>query len=165
MKEEPTRFEFDAALRKMQFGKRGGSDDVTIELIRFGSNSLKDAVFQVVTETWRAAGSAKARHEADNWCDSSKEGVCIPMYKKKGSVSAKIVARLAACRLSSWLEGWMSEEQNGFRAGRGIDDVHQFVRRLLEEVSVSSSTDSLGFTSFDIVRAYTRVCRSALRIS
>ena len=56
----------------------------------------------------------------------------------------------------------MPEEQNGFRPGRGIDDVHLFVRRLLEDVSVSAASDQVGFTCFDIVRAYTRVCRVAL---
>ena len=40
------------------------------------------------------------------------------------SVSAKLVARIAASRLSQWLEEWMPEGQNGFRPGRGIDDVH-----------------------------------------
>ena len=98
------------------------------------------------------------------------------MYKNKGSrddkanyrnlvmlsVSAKLVARIAASRLSAWCETWLSEEQNGFRPRRGIDDVQQFIRRVIEEVSVSSSSDVLGITCFDIVRAYTRVCRVAL---
>ena len=76
------------------------------------------------------------------------------MYKSKGSkddknnyrnlvmlsVSAKIVARVAASRLSKWMETWMPEEQNGFRPGRGIDDVQQFFRRLLEEDSLVFDT-------------------------
>ena len=122
---------------------------------------------------WQEAAEAEDGMEAHSWCDSSKDGICIPMFKNKGSredknnyrnlvmlsVSAKLVA---ATRLSRWLEEWMPEEQNGFRPGRGIDDVHQFVRRLLEEISLSSHEASLGLTCFDIVRAYTRVCRSAL---
>ena len=78
------------------------------------------------------------------------------------SVSAKLIARIAASRLSQWAETWMPEEQNGFRPGRGIDDAQQFVRRLLEDVSVSAASEQVGLTCFDIVRAYTRVCRVAL---
>ena len=44
----PSRSEFDEALLKMNFGKRGESDDVTVELVRFGGKDLQDAVCQVV---------------------------------------------------------------------------------------------------------------------
>ena len=44
----PSRSEFDEALLKMIFGKRGESDDVTVELVRFGGKDLQDAVCQVV---------------------------------------------------------------------------------------------------------------------
>ncbi|CAE7493888.1 unnamed protein product [Symbiodinium sp. CCMP2592] len=174
--EEPTRQEFRDALRKMKVGKRGGADDITVEMIKFANSDLQDTVFLVVLDMWNDARLSDNGHEADKWCQSSKDGVCIPMYKNKGSkddknnyrnlvmlsVSAKIVARIAASRLSKWLETWMPEEQNGFRPGRGIDDVQQFVRRLLEEVSVSAKSACVGMTCFDIVRAYTRVCRVAL---
>ena len=172
----PSRHEFDCALSKMKFGKRGGEDDVTVELIRFGNTDLKDVVFQVVLDMWTEASSADEGREASSWCSSSRSGVCIPMFKNKGSrskkpnyrdlvmfsVSAKLVARMVASRLGKWVEEWLPDEQNGFRPRRGIDDVQQFVRRLLEEVSVSAKSGDIGFTCFDIVRAYTRVCRVAL---
>ena len=171
-----SRHEFDCALSKMKFGKRGGEDDVTVELIRFGNTDLKDVVFQVVLDMWTEASSADEGREASSWCSSSRSGVCIPMFKNKGSrsdksnyrnlvmlsVSAKLVARMAASRLGKWVEEWLPDEQNGFCPRRGIDDVQQFVRRLLEEVSVSAKSGDIGFTCFDIVRAYTRVCRVAL---
>ena len=174
--EPPSKLEFDNALRRMKFGKRGGIDDITVELIRFGGEDLRQVVFQVISDMWEEASQAPAGREAESWTPSSKSGVCIPMYKNKGdrhdkanyrnlvmlSVSAKLVARIAASRLSKWLETWMPEEQNGFRPGRGIDDVQQFVRRVLEEVSVASTSVPVGFTCFDLVRAYTRVCRTAL---
>ena len=171
-----SRAEFDEALRKMKFGKRGGIDDVTVELIRFGSSPLKDAVFQVVTDMWNSASTSTNGLEADKWSSSSKTGVCIPMFKNKGSredkanyrnlvmlsVSAKLVARVVASRLSDWGETWLAEEQDGFRPRRGIDDMQQFIRRVLEEVSVAAAPAAIGLTCFDIVRAYTRVCRVAL---
>ena len=72
------------------------------------------------------------------------------------SVSAKLVARIAASWLGQWTETWMPEEQNEFRPGQ------QFLCRLLEDVSVSAAPEQVGLTCFDIVRAYTRVCRAAL---
>ena len=172
----PTRQEFDSALLKMKLGKRGGDDDVTVELIRFGGADLKDTVFFIIKNMWQEAARAKEGHEAKSWCDSSKTGVCIPMFKNKGSrhdkanyrnlvmlsVSAKLIARVIATRLTNWAESWLPEEQNGFRPHRGIDDVQQFIRRVLEEVSTAAAPKALGLTCFDIVRAYTRVCRAAL---
>ena len=172
----PNRHEFDSALSKMKFGKRGGEDGVTVELIRFGNTDLKDVVFQVVLDMWTEASSAEEGREASSWRSSSKSGVCIPLFKNKGSpsdksnyrnlvmlsISAKLVARMVAGRLDKWVEAWLPDEQNGFRPHRGIDDVQQFVRRLLEEVSVLARSGDIGFTCFDIVRAHTRVCGVAL---
>ena len=56
----------------------------------------------------------------------------------------------------------MAEEQQGFRKNRGIDDAHQLARRIIEEVILSRHSERVAVTSFDIVRAYTRVCRLAL---
>ena len=125
---------------------------------------------------WLEAASASPGLEASGWCLSSKQGTCIPMFKNKGnrldknnyrnlvmlSVSAKLVARMAASRLSVWAEKWLPDQQNGFRPGRGIDDVQMLVRRLLEEINVSAQDACFGMTCFDIVRAYTRVCRDSL---
>ena len=170
------RDEFDAALRKMKLGKRGGIDDITVELIKFGSSCLRDAVFEVVADVWHNASTSQEGAEAAQWSSSSTSGDCIPMFKNKGSradkanyrnlvmlsVSAELVARVVANRLNSWGETWLAEEQNGFRPRRGIDDVQQFIRRVLEEVSVAASPTAVGLTCFDIARAYTRVCRVAL---
>ena len=172
----PSLEEFKLALKKMQFGKRGGCDDITVELIRFAGEDLRNATFEVVRDMWAEAAAAPEGAEADSWCDSSKTGVCIPMFKNKGSrldmnnyrnlvmlsVSAKLVARICASRLATWAEEWLPEQQNGFRVGRGIDDVQMVVRRLLEEIAVAANEGTYGMTCFDIVRAYTRVCRDAL---
>ena len=176
----PTRQEFHSALRKMKFGKRGGYDEVTVELIRFGSTECQDAVFQVICEMWNSAAEAEPGREAESWSQDSKLGICIPMFKNKGSrrdknnyrnlvmlsVSAKLVARIAATRLNHWAASFLPEEQHRFRTGRGIDDAHQVARRVIEEITVAAgdlnNSRCFGLTCFDIVRAYTKVCRSAL---
>ena len=172
----PTWQEFDKALLAMANGKRGGVDNVSVEFIKYGGPLLRDEVFKIICQMWKDAQSASPGMEADRWCQSSKTGVCIPVYKNKGdrneksnyrnlvmlSVSAKLIARIVASRLSSWAEQFLSEEQNGFRKGRGIDDAHQLARRIVEEVVLSEHSETVAITSFDIVRAYTRVCRTAL---
>ena len=103
----PNKQEFDNALKSMKFGKRGGLDDVTVELIRFGGEDLREVVFQVIKEMWQEASDAAEGREAERWTPSSCTGVCSPMFKNKGdrtdkanyrnlvmlSVSAKLVAR------------------------------------------------------------------------
>ena len=176
----PSWSEFDSALRAMKFGRRGGMDDVCVELVRFGGATLHVTVFNIVLDMWLSAGEAAAGNEAADWSEQVTTGICIPMFKNKGdrgdkanyrnlvmlSVAAKFVAKIAATRLSRWASNFLSEEQNGFRPGRGIDDIHQLTRRVLEEMSVAASEGShvarIGLTRFDIVRAYTRVCRIAL---
>ena len=110
----PNKQEFDNALKSMKFGKRGGLDHITVELIRFGGEDLREVVCQVIKEMWQEASDAAEGREAERWTPSSCTGVCIPMFKHKGdrtdkanyrnlvmlSVSAKLVARIAATRLS-----------------------------------------------------------------
>ena len=65
--------------------------------------------------------------------------------------------------MATWAEPYLNEQQNGFRQQRGIDDAHQLARRIIEEVVVAAKHDHrVAITNFDIVRAYTRVCRTAL---
>ena len=122
------RDEFDAALRTMKLGNRGGIDDITVELIKFGSSCLRDAVFEVVADMWHNASTSQEGAEAAQWSSSSTSGVCIPMFKNKGSradkanyrnlvmlsVSAKLVARVAANRLSSWVKLGSPKNKMGF---------------------------------------------------
>ena len=56
----------------------------------------------------------------------------------------------------------MSEEQSGFRRGRGVDDALQVTRRILEEASRLEKDDQIVMTFFDIEKAYPRVRRPAL---
>ena len=125
---------------------------------------------------WKEASHAEPGKEASNWSELTTIGVCIPVFKNKGSrsdknnyrnlvmlsVAAKLVARIAATRLNAWTTTFLTEEQNGFRKQRGIDDAHQIARRIIEEVVASQRDKRVAVTCFDMVRAYTRVCRVAL---
>ena len=160
----------------MQVGKRGGFDDIPIELIKYGGLPLQQTVFTIISSMWSEAAAAEPGQEASQWPELVTLGVCIPVFKNKGSrsdknnyrnlvmlsVAAKLVARIAATRLNKWTESHLTEEQNGFRKHRGIDDAHQIARRIIEEVVISQHDQRVAITCFDIVRAYTRVCRHAL---
>ena len=91
--------------------------------------------------------------------------------KTKVTVKTRAITATSSCspsrpivadRLSAWAEPFFAEEQNGFRRHRGTDDAHQTARRIIEEVVVSDHDRRVAVTSFDIVRAYTRVHRCAL---
>lgn len=178
LRDPPTRQEFSKALAAMKPGKRGGIDEVTVELIKFGGPALQDSVFNIISTMWSDAANAPPGQEAATWHEHVVTGVCIPVFKNKGdrndrnnyrnlvmlSIAAKLVARIVASRLSVWAEPLLSEEQNGFRQTRGIDDAHQLARRIIEEVVISKHDKTVAITCFDIKRAYTRVCRSALWI-
>ena len=62
------------------------------------------------------------------------------------SVAAKLIARIAATRLSEWAEQFMAEEQQGFRRRRGIDDAHQVARRIIEEGVLSRHSERVAVT-------------------
>ena len=114
LKSPPSWVEFESALKSMKFGKRGGVDEVCVELIRFGGPVLHHTVFNIVLDMWDAAQKAEVGNEAEDWSELVTTGVCIPMYKNKGdrndkanyrnlvmlSVAAKLVARIVASRLN-----------------------------------------------------------------
>ena len=54
------------------------------------------------------------------------------------SVGSKLLARIVAIRLQKWSEPWLHEAQHGFGRGRGVDDAHTVVKRILEEVNRAS---------------------------
>ncbi|CAK9042446.1 Caroteno-chlorophyll a-c-binding protein [Durusdinium trenchii] len=157
----PSWNEFRQALRSMNPGRRGGMDDITVELIKYGGDELQSTVFSILLDMWASSASADAGAEAAAWPLSVRTGICIPVYKNKGdrkdmhnyrnlvmlSVAAKLVARIVADRLSAWAEPFFAEEQNGFRRHRGTDDAHQTARRIIEEVVVSDHDRRVAVTT------------------
>ena len=62
-----------------------------------------------------------------------------------------------------WSDPWLHEAQAGFRKGRGIDDVLQVTRRIVEEATACQADDSVVLIRlFDIEKAYPRVSRDTL---
>ena len=79
------------------------------------------------------------------------------------SVGSKLLARVVASRVQAWTEQFLHEAQAGVRQGRGVDDVLQATRRIVEEVaSAQGSDETLLIRLFDIEKAYPRVSRDTL---
>ena len=59
LKSPPSWVEFESALKSMKFGKRGGMDEVCLELIRFGGPVLHHTVFNIVLDMWDTAQKSR----------------------------------------------------------------------------------------------------------
>ena len=115
--------------------------------------------------------------EARDWPESWNKGLVIPLWKNKEersckatwrgvtllSVGSKLLARVVADRTEKWSEEWLHEAQAGFRKGRGVDDVLQVTRRVVEEATSSHVDDAVILIRlFDIEKAYPRVSKDTL---
>ena len=126
---------------------------------------------------WRYAVQAPNGLEANAWPESWNEGLVVPLWKRKGnkadkstwrgvtllSVGSKLLARVVAQRTLKWSDPWLHEAQAGFRKGRGVDDVLQVTRRIVEEATACQADESVVLIRlFDIEKAYPRVSRDTL---
>ena len=89
------------------------------------------------------------RRPADEWEDTLKSGLVVPLYKMKGdrddpnnyrgvcllSMGSRILARVVATRLRKWAEAvhLMDDNQAGFRSGRSMADATQMLVRMPED--------------------------------
>ena len=172
----PSDIELEIALGKMKLRKKPGKDQVPVEILKYGGKQLRQKVFGIVQEMWASAAVAETGEEAKHWPRDWKEGITIPLWKKKGSradkntwrgitllsVGSKLLARVVAKRIQEWSEAWISEEQCGFRRGRGVDDSLMVSRRISEEVNRTVGSDWILMSFFDIEKAYPKVCKDGL---
>ena len=174
--EDPTDIEMDTCVSRMGTKRAPGKDKFTAEALKFGGKKLRKKIYRIVRKMWRSAAGAEDGNEAEEWPSSWKVGLVVPLWKRKGkrtdkntwrgitllSVGSKLLARVVALRVQQWSEGFLKEEQNGFRRGRGVDDALMVSRRVAEEVCRLFGNDWVLMSFFDIKKAYPRVCRDAL---
>ncbi len=106
----------------------------------------------------------------DDW----KKAITVPLYKGKGSrnecgsyrgisllsVPGKVYERILTKRLREVKEGRVSEEQGGFRKGRGCVDQIFAMKSLVEEYL--GKDEKLYAAFMDLEKAYDRADREAL---
>ena len=173
----PTDEEIAECGRKMKNGKAAGADGFIAEFYKYGSTGMKQQIHNLVKKMWAAALEANPGLEAEHWPAEWSTGIVVPLWKNKGSkqdkntyrgitllsVGSKLLARVVAQRVQIWSEPWLAEEQMGFRRGRGVDDVLQVTRRIVEEGTASRPSNAVMLIRlFDIEKAYPRVSRDSL---
>ena len=80
MEREPSEVELEIALSRMKTKKKPGRDKVTVEVLRYGGEKLREMVFKVVKEMWMGAAAAGEGREADEWPEEWKIGITVPLW-------------------------------------------------------------------------------------
>lgn len=173
----PSHEEIHKCGQKMSNNKAAGIDGFLAEFYKYGSETLQKQVSGLIQQMWQEALRGQFGEEGAKWPESWHTGIVIPLWKRKGSktdkstwrgitllsVGSKLLARVVASRVQAWTEQFIHEAQAGFRQGRGVDDVLQVTRRIVEEVaSTQGSDETLLIRLFDIEKAYPRVSRDTL---
>ena len=151
------------AVKRLKNRKSPGVCLITAEMLKFGGSALIKWLHQIITIVWRTEQSPQ------DWKDS----IIVNIFKKNDikecgnyrgisllSVPGKVYALILLDKLSARMEATVSENQAGFRRGRGTSD-HLFT--LTQILSNASEFDTPTHTCFiDLRKAYDTVNRPAL---
>ena len=156
--------EVKKALMKVKMGKAAGVDGVTGEMLRFGGEVVSRWLWTICKVAWEKGVVP------EEWMNA----VIVPIYKGKGdkrecgnyrgvsllSVPGKVFGRVIMDRVKEATEYLVSEEQCGFRGGRGCIDQIFSVRQVVEKYLEKDRKLYIAF--MDLEKAYDRVDRGAL---
>ncbi len=129
--------EVEEAIARLKCEKAVGMDGITAEMLKYGGDAVVDVMLLICERAWIKG------EVPDDW----KKAITVPLYKSKGSrgecssyrgisllsVPGKVYGRILTERLKEVTEGIVSEEQGGFRKGRGCVDQIFAMKRLAEE--------------------------------
>eukprot|EP00662_Eupelagonemidae_sp_cell21_P017359 gene17359-biopygen53959 len=161
----PTNDEVARSIRALKRKRAAGADGIVAELLQAGGPRLHDRLANFVRMVWQHGEVPKEWRDAvvitlpktgdlrlcDNW-----RGISLI------SVPGKILAQLIVQRLTPVTESVLSETTNGFRPGRGCDDVVAFVRDLLEQVNSVKTNSSLHTIFVDLKRCFDSLSRTGI---
>ena len=155
----PSKNELRNAMLKVAKGKAAGSDNVAVELLRFGGDMTLDKLHQLCLEIW----------ESGVWPEEWTQSIFIPIHKKGDKLqcnnyrtialvshASKILLKVVLERMQSKLEKEISPEQAGFRPNRGTRDQITNLRIILEKAREMNQKVYLCFIdftkAFDMIR-------------
>ena len=158
------RREVRRAIGRLKMGKAAGVDGITAEMLKFGGEVVIDWMHLICSMAW------KQGVVPDDWV----KAILVPVYKGKGSrddcgnyrgisllsIPGKVYGRIVIERVMEITEGRISEEQGGFRRGRGCVDQIFTVKMLAEKYLVKGRKLYAAF--MDLEKAYDRVDWNAL---
>lgn len=160
---EPTEEEVKKAIGSVRNNKAPGSDNVSIELIKYGGNQLAKEIKRLVISMWRS------EQIPSSWT----EGVIIPIHKKNDRLECfnyrgitllqtgyKVFSRILYNRLKSYTEEIIGDYQCGFRHNRSTID-HIFTLKQLMEKYWEFNKDQFHLF-VDFKQAYDSIHRPSL---
>ena len=159
-----TRREVKRAIKRLKTGKAPGMDGITAEMLKYGGEAVIDWMHLICNLAW------KQGVVPGDWV----KAIIVPLYKGKGSkdecgsyrgisllsIPGKVYARILTVRMMEITESRVSEEQGGFRKGRGCVDQIFTVRMTAEKYLAKGKKLYVAF--MDLEKAYDRVDWNAL---
>jgi hypothetical protein len=122
---EPSSFEIEIAIAKLQKYKSPSSDQILAEMIQAGGETLHSEIHKVINAIW------SKEELPDQW----KESIIVPIYKKGDktdcsnypeisllSTSYKILSNILLSRLSPYVDEIIGDHQCGFQRNRSTMD-------------------------------------------
>ena len=159
-----SRREVKRAIGRLKMGKAPGVDGITAEMLRFGGEVVIDWMHLICNLAWKQGTVPK------DWV----KAIMVPIYKGKGSkdecgsyrgisllsIPGKVYGKVIIERVMEITESRISEEQGGFRKGRGCVDQIFSVKMTVEKYLAKDRKLYAAF--MDLEKAYDRVDWNAL---
>jgi len=160
-----TEEEVEAVMKKIKNGKAAGEDDIRGEMIKYGGAGMKKMLTRVFN----------ILYDAEVWPEEWELGIITPVLKNGKatslanyrnitvlSVVSKLFEMILNTRMTRWTEMGkkISDEQGGFRPGRGTPDQLFLLSEIWSERRERKVRTVTAF--IDVEKAYDRVWREGL---
>ena len=157
--EQIKREEVAKAIGNLKNGKAAGVDGITAEMLKYGGETVIEWMHKICGMAWE-----EGRVPGD-WT----KAIIVPVYKGKGSrnecgnyrgisllsIAGKVYGKIVIERVQKITESSISEEQGGFRKGRGCVDQIFSLRMIIEKMLVKGKKVYAAF--MDLEKAYDRI--------
>jgi|AKYZ01.1.fsa_nt_gi Reverse transcriptase (RNA-dependent DNA polymerase). len=152
------RREYEAAIKKIKDKKAPGIDEVAIELIKQGGDKLNEELYEQI----------KNMYERGELPEDFKKNLMISIPKKSKAKDckdyrtlsltahvSKIVTAIVLKRIDRKIEEVLTEDQFGFRKGRGTREAIMALRLILEKRMEVNKSTCVAFV--DLEKAFDNV--------
>ena len=155
--------EMQEEIRKMKNRKAPGTDNIPIEIFKYGGLILQFRLLHILNMCWRSKQIPK-EWETAKVISIFKKGQRNECRNYRGisllNVMYKIYARIITSRLKVITETHISEEQNGFRKGRACIDNVFTIKQIIEKRREFNLETHMAF--IDLQKAFDKVNRLEL---
>ena len=159
----PTLEEVKKALESTGSGKAAGPDELPVELLKLGGDSVVEALHRIIKCVWTTG----------KWPEDWTQSTFVPLYKKGDpsvcanyrtisliSHASKVLLKVILGRIKPKAELELAEEQAGFRPGRGTHNHLCNLRILTERARARRQPLYMCFVDFE--KAFDRVSHKKL---